>query len=289
MPKLSAGELAVQYGFAAAFFNSDPELAKLIKEAVKGQWSPTKFQAAFMNTNWYRSREASVRQWADLMARDPAEATNKINESKAWLSDQFSQLGLSVDDAALSSLAAQRLQWSWSDSQTQNILASFIQYQPGETAGTIAAIETNIKSQAHQYGVDVSNTQMQDWISGVVSQQYTEDSLTDYIRDMARSKYGAMTGYLDAGMTTRQVASPYLQEFSKLMEVNPDTISLDDPVMASALQGRLDPNTGKATMMTVSEMQKAAKQDQRWLYTSNAKQSMTDLGIGILKDMGLYS
>lgn len=289
MPKLSMDELAVQYGFAAAFFNSDPELAKLIKEAVAGQWTSQKFQAKFMTTNWYRSREASVRQWSDLMARDPAEAQNKIAESKAWLSDQFSQLGVQVDDAIISTLASQRLQWSWSESQTQDILASYINYQAGETSGTVAAIETNIRNNAYQYGVDVSDLQMQDWISGVVSQKYTEDSLNDYIRDMARSKYSAMTGYLDAGMTVRQVASPYLQEFSKLMEVGPDTVSLDDPLIANALQGRVDPKTGQPQMMTVAQMQKAAKQDQRWLYTSNAKQSMTDLGQGILRDMGLVS
>lgn len=289
MPKLSMEELAVQYGFAAAFFNSDPELASLIKDAVKGQWSTSKFQAKFMATNWYRSREASVRQWSDLMARDPAEAQNKINESKAWLSDQFSQLGVDVDDATLTSLALQRLQWSWSDSQTQDILASYIDYEPGQTSGEVAAIETNIKNLAYQYGVNVSDLQMQDWISGVVSQKYTEESLNDYIRDMARSKYGGMTGYLDTGMTVRQVASPYLQEFGRLLEVNPDTVDLDDPLVSSALQGQIDPRTGQPGMMTVAQMQKAIKQDQRWLYTTNAKKDMTDLGLGILKDMGLYS
>ena len=99
MANLSMEELAVQYGFAAAFFNSDPELKKLIQAAVKGQWSSAKFQAKFMATKWYRSREASVRQWADLMARDPKEAQNKINERKAELSDQFTQLGITVSDS----------------------------------------------------------------------------------------------------------------------------------------------------------------------------------------------
>lgn len=289
MPNLSMEELAVQYGFAAAFFNSDPELKSLIQQAVKGQWSPQKFQAKFMNTNWYRTREASVRQWQDLMARDPAEAQNKINESKAWLSDQFTQLGITIDEATLNSLAVQRLQWSWSDSQTQDILASYIKYDPGQTGGTVAAIETNIKNLAYQYGVDVSNAQMQDWITGIVSQKYTEDSLTDYIRDMAKSKYGGMMGYLDTGMTVRQVAAPYLQEFGRLMETDPNTVDLNDPLVAAALQGQIDPKTGQPQMMTVAQMQKAIKKDQRWLYTANAKKDMTDLGLGILQDMGLYS
>lgn len=289
MAASSMEQLAVEYGFASAFFNSDPELKKLLQQAWKGKWAPAKFQAKFMTTTWYRTREASVRQWADLMARDPAEATNKINESKAWLSDQFSQLGVSIDDGTLASLAAQRLQWSWSDSQTADILASYITYTPGETAGTVASIETSIRNMSYQYGVEVADSQMKDWISGVVSQKYTEDSLADYIRDMARSKYAGMSGYIDTGMTVRQVAAPYLQEYSRLLETDANNVSLNDPLLANALQGTYDPKTGASTMMTVNQMQRAIKQDQRWLHTTNAKTEMRDVGMGILQDMGLYS
>jgi hypothetical protein len=289
MASKSMQELAQEYGFAYAFFSSDAELKKLLQQAWSGKWSAAKFQAKFMTTKWYRSREASVRQWADLVARDPAEVKNKIAESKAQLSDQFSQLGIDVDDALLTSLATQRLQWSWTDAQTQDILASYFQYDPATVAGTPAAVEAQIRDTAYQYGVDVSDAQMQDWISGVIGQSYNEDSLTDYIRDMAKSKYAGMSGYLETGMTVRQVAAPYLQEYARLMETDPNTVSLNDPLMAGALQGTMDPKTGQNTMMTVSQMQKAIKQDQRWLYTSNAKTDMTDLGLGILKDMGLYS
>jgi len=281
--------LAVEYGYAYAFFNSDPELRSLLQQAWAGKWSPQKFQAKFMTTNWYRTREASMRQWQDLKARDPAEAQNKIAESKAWLSDQFTQLGINLDDASLTSLATDRLSQSWSDAQTQDIIASYIHYQSGHTGGTVAAIDARINNLAFNYGVDVSDSQKQDWISGIVSQKYNEDNLEDYLRDMAKSKYGGMTAYLDAGMNVRQIAAPYVQEFARLMEVNPDTVDLNDPLLARALQGQMDPSTGKPVMMTVQQTQRAIKQDQRWLYTSNAKRDMTDLGIGILKDMGIVS
>lgn len=289
MAKLSMQELAVQYGFAAAFFNSDPELKKLIKDATSGQWSVSKFQAKFMATKWYRAREASVRQWADLAARDPKEAQNKINERKAEMADQFSQLGITISDSELTKMASNSLQYSWSDAQRNDIMASYVKYTPGGSSGGIAALETQIKDLAYQNGVSVSDAQMQDWISGMVAQKYTQESLEDYIRDMAKSKYGGMTSWLDTGMTVRQVAAPYLQEYAKLLETDPNTVDLDDPLIAQALQGKIDPKTGQPQMMTVAEMQRAVKQDKRWLYTSNAKTSMTDMGIQILQDMGLYS
>jgi len=285
----TSAELAVQFGFEEAFFRSDPELWSIFQKAKNGNWTPTRFQAAFMNTNWYKQREASVRQWADLTTRDPAEARNKVEERIASLRDQVSQLGLSIDDATLNNLATQSLQFAWTDAQLHDVMGQYVGSLPGSTSGTIAQVEASIKDLAYQFGVDVSDSQMQSWITGVVDQSINEAGLQDYVRDMARSKYAGMAGYLDTGMTTRQIAAPYLQTFGKLMEVDPDSVSLDDPLMANALQGVMDPKTGTNTMQTVASMQKSIKQDQRWLRTSNAKQDMTDAGMRILQDMGLYS
>lgn len=282
-------ELAVEYGFAEGFFKADSELWNLFTKARKGKWSVSKFQAAFMNTSWYRSREASVRQWADLVIRDPAEARAKIAERQADLADRVSQLGLSLDAGTLNRLASDSLQWSWSEAQLNDTLSGYVQYKPGETSGGIAAIETNVRNLAWQYGVDVTDSQMQDWISGMVAQRYNEDALKDLITDMARSKYGGMKSYLDSGLTVRQVASNYLTEYGKLLEVNPDAVELDDPLVASALQGKIDPKTGQPQMQTVSQFRQAVKQDKRWLYTQNARDEMMGVGMGILQDMGLYS
>lgn len=289
MATLSMDELSVNYGFAAAFFNADPELASLIQQATSGQWSVPKFQAKFMNTNWYRSHEAGVRQWTDLSFRDPAEAQQKILDSKYSLSDQFTQLGITVDDATLTSLAQQRVQYSWSDAETQNILSNYISYVPGQTGGGVAGIEKQIRGLAYDYGVTVSNGQMQQWIQGMVNQTYTEDSIKDFVTDQARAKYGGFTKQLDAGRSMRDIAGQHIAKYSELMEVHPDSVSLDDPILAKALQGQVDPKTGLPVTQTVFDMQRAVKQDQRWLRTKNARDSMVDLGQGILKDMGLVS
>lgn len=289
MPKLSMSELAAQYGYAAAFFNADAELRALIQAATSGQWTTAKFQAKFMATRWYRAREASVRQWADLTIRDPKEAQNKINERKAEFADQFAQLGITISDAQLASLASQSLQYSWSDAQTKDVLASYVKYEPGKTGGGVAAVETSIKQLARDYGVTVSNAQMQDWISGVVGEKYTEDSLRDFITDMARSKYAGMDGYLTAGMTVRDVAAPFIQSYANLLEVDPGTVNLDDPKLAQALQGKVDPKTKMPAMQSLWEFERDVRKDSRWLNTKNARSSMADATIGVLKDMGLYA
>jgi len=285
----TASELATEYGFAEAFFRAEPELWSLFNKAKSGKWSITKWQGEFMKTNWYRSRAASIRQWADLTTRDPAEAAAKINERVADLEDKFTQLGIELDPATIRDLASQSLQYAWSQSQTDNIVSSYIDFSPGGSGGTVAALEQAINKLGYDYGVTITDQQKQDWIQGMVSKKYTEDHLRDFVTDAAKSKYQGLAPQLDAGRSVRDVAGQHIAEYSRLMEVGQDDVSLDDPLLANALQGTVDPKTGLPVMRTVFQMSKDIKQDQRWLKTGNAQQDMTDIGQNILRDMGLVS
>lgn len=282
----SPSELATQYGFAEAFFRADSELWALFSKAKSGNWNPTKFQGEFMKTNWYRSREASIRQWTDLTTRDPAEATAKIAARKADLSDQFTQLGITIDDATLTNLSTQSLQYSWTQNQLANVVSSYVNTSGG-TGGTIAAMESNIKNLAYQYGVSVTADQLQDWLPKMVSKAYTEDNIKDFLADAAKSKYAGLAAQIDQGRTVRDIAGQHITEFSRLMEVDPGNVSLDDPILAQALQGTIDPHTGLPQAQTVFQMSQAAKKDQRWLSTKNARDDMVNSTKGILQDMGL--
>jgi hypothetical protein len=97
-----------------------------------------------------------------------------------------------------------------------------------------------------------------------------------------------MTGLIDAGMNIRQIASPYLQSYAQILEVNPDTVNLNDPALARALQGA--PNKqGQIESQSLWSFEKSLKKDPRWLKTKNAHTSMTDLALRIGQDMGLYA
>lgn len=284
----TADELAAQLGFAAAFFNSIPELKKLLEKAIKGKWTPDKFKAEFMKTKWYRDNEASARQWAELKVRDPKTAESELNARMAELSDQAAQMGITLTDDRLRQLAEQSLMFGFNANELQDALAAEWTYTAGKTTGSAAATESAIEQLAYDYGVDVSDQQMQQWISGVLSGQMTIDTLTAYVKDMSKSKYQGMTGLIDAGMNIRQIASPYLQTYSQLMEVDPNAVSLSDPAIARALQGA--PNKqGQIESQSLWSFEKSLKKDPRWLKTKNAHQSMTDLALRIGQDMGLYA
>jgi len=288
MANLSMEELAAQYGYAAEFFGSDPELKALIKAAVAGQWSTQKFQAKFMNTTWYRTREASVRQWMDLATRDPAEAKSKINDRKLEFANMLSQFGAApMSDTDLTFIATNSLREGWSQAETKRMLTYFAGYQPGNANGTAATLEMQVKGMANDYGVTVTTGQLTDWVTGMMSERYTEDNLRDYLRDMAKSKYAGMGTYLDMGMTVKQVAAPYLSSYSQLMEVGADSVDLSDNVIQQALQGTPPAPNQPPQMQSLYQFEQTLRRDPRWLRTKNARESVTSAGQNILRDWGL--
>lgn len=286
--KKSPEELAASLGFSKAFFYSDPELKKLIGAAVRGQWDPQKFQAAFMKTKWYRKRSASVRQWTDLKTRDPAEAKAKIASRRAELVDMVTQLGIGISGKSLAKMAEDSLKFSWTAAQTKDILASAVHYMPGQMQGTPATLEMQLKKAANDYGIVATNGQIGDWINGLLSERYTQDNINDFLKDSAKSRYAGMAQWLDKGMTVREAAGNHLSSFARLMEVEPDTVDMMDPVIQQALQGTPDDH-GVPQMQTVYEFEKSLRKDARWLKTANAKQSMTNAAMGIARDWGLVA
>lgn len=284
--KLDETTFAAQLGYAASFFYQNSELKALLKQAVEEGWSTDRFKGKFMATTWYRTHQQNERQFNELEKRDPATVAAEIAAQKAKLRDQFSQAGVQVDDNRLNQIARLSLMYGSTAEQIQDMIAAEFKYKPGETAGAVADTETQVRSLARDYGVNVNDQQMADWIGGVISGEFTLDSLTDFVRDQARSKYLGYQKQIDAGMTVRDIASPYLASYSKILETDPQNVDLDDPLIQQALQGGMT-KQGDVVPQTVYQFEKTLRRDPRWLKTQNAHDSMTNLALRIGQDFGL--
>lgn len=283
----TADEIAARYGFVAAFFNADPELAKLLNDAIRGNWTNERFQGVFMNTKWYRSRSASIRQWADLETRDPAELEAKVRERQLELYDQFSQMGIETSFGQTRSIAYQSLKFAWSDAQVRDVVASVMMERGGWTGGTAATMEMQVRQLAGDYGIQVTDDQVTGYVHGLINESYTEDNIRAYLKDMAKSKYTGMSSYLDQGMTVRDVAQPYISSYANLLEVGAETIDLNDSLVQQALQGAPAKPGEPPQMQSVYQFERALRRDPRWLRTKNARQSAVDAAMSIAKDWGL--
>lgn len=322
-PKLSMEELAAQYGYAAAFFGSDPELKALIQQAVSGQWTADKFRASLMASQWYRRWSDSTRAWSELSNRDPAEAAKRIADKARKMQQTANQQGISISQARLNQMATASLTFGWDDLTEQQAVAAEWSYKPGDTTGGAATLEVRVKQMADEYGVTLSDAQIGDFIGGTMSGKYTEDNVADFLRDTARSKYPGLQQYLDVGMTVKQVAAPYLQSYANILEIAPETVSVNDPYVQRALQGQnpakpsrpgnnglgykavgaatgstggtgtaggstTGPQVMPVQTQSLYDFERDLRKDPRWLQTKNAKNEMQNTALGVLRDFGIY-
>jgi hypothetical protein len=83
---------------------------------------------------------------------------------------------------------------------------------------------------------------------------------------------------LDQGLDLDAVYAPYRNTMASLLEVNPDSISLSDPLLRSAIQGDKE--------MPIYDFQRQIRKDNRWQYTNNARAEASDVAKTVLRDFG---
>jgi hypothetical protein len=83
---------------------------------------------------------------------------------------------------------------------------------------------------------------------------------------------------LDDGVDLDAVYSPYKQTMAAILEINPESINLNDPTLRMGI--------GADKEMPLYEYQRALKQDARWQYTNNAKEDVSNSVQKVLRDFG---
>lgn len=286
----TADDLAGQYGFAAAFFNSDPELKRILDQAVREQWSPDRFKSTFVATNWYRTKSDTVRQMLELQSRDPNTWNSKLDNEEARVTNMAAQLGVHLDSGTWRQLASNSLMFGWNDDVLRKGLSDFYGYSKDNGTGQASTIDARVRQLANDYGVTISDGEVAKLVRDSVRGTVTDDSLVAYAKNMAMSKYAGMRGYLQEGFTVKQVASPYIQSYAQLLEQDANSVQLTDPLLQKALQGTPDPKAGGLpTMQSLYQFEQSVRQDKRWLNTKNARDDVENVAMGVLRDWGIHA
>jgi len=81
-----------------------------------------------------------------------------------------------------------------------------------------------------------------------------------------------------SGVDLATVYSPYKSILAQTLEINPNSITLDDPTLRMAI--------GPDKEMSLYEYQRALRKDNRWQYTDQARGEAADAAKTVLKDFG---
>ena len=83
---------------------------------------------------------------------------------------------------------------------------------------------------------------------------------------------------VDSGVDLSTVYSPYRSILAQTLEINPNSITLDDPTLRMAI--------GPDKEMSLYDYQRSLRKDSRWQYTDQARAEAADVAKTVLKDFG---
>jgi hypothetical protein len=184
-----------------------------------------------------------------------------------------------VDDVVNNALS---MGISASSSLVDGLIRAKFSYAPGKVLGGAAGgALASLKATAAANGLDFDKqfgTQAQTWLAKIL-QGESPDTFKNVIRQTAKlglpEKVGSL---LDLGVDLETIYSPYKNVMSSVLEINPQTIGLDDKTLRSAI--------GPDKEMTIYDWERFLRKDPRWQYTNNARQEVSGIGLNVLQQLG---
>jgi len=312
---LSMKKLKAQFGISSAILDENPELKEALQKVLdlqKQGKTPTDENIVSMlnETNWFKNHSA---QWMqveiDRQKKAPAIWDAQVKNIADQIKEQFLAAGADIDDATATKYAEQTIYGSgmnadgvqeiYDNNWLNKTIASAIDFTKTKTVAGIemydlsGAAETTAKDLyelANNYGIDSSmtNTAFTSWFEksfkGLINKTVASEDIDDELINMAVSKYPGLAKQLSRGVTLRAAANPYLKTLADELELDPETFDLNDN-LAQRVLNSVD-EQGNFKPMSLYDAKLAARKDERWKFTGQARQEYTDIGNTILRDFG---
>jgi hypothetical protein len=288
-------------------FNNVPSLKAILDRYVKEDWTPDKLRKAIRDDVWFRKNSAEIKaryvqlyNYRDLVASGQADGSTDYEKQISTLERQIADKaramgsGIASDPAALRKAAENMYitNVGIDDAMTTDFIAAAIRPIGSTIAGqgTTGYSGQALKDyQAIQALAKANGFSVKDIVPGGQSEQQVLQGIAKGIIDPNRLAQDArklaaqgqpqyVRDLLGQGYNLDQIYSPYRQTMANILEVNPDEVDINDPMLRNAITDKGD--------MNIYDFKRALKQDKRWQYTENAKQEVSDAAFKVLRDFG---
>ena len=143
--------------------------------------------------------------------------------------------------------------------------------------GAVGANLGTIRKLASDYNIALSDAEIRRYAISALTDRNVLETAKVKIQNTAKVRYQNLGQYLDQGLTVRDIASQYINKMANVLEVNPDTIKLDDRYIDTAL----------STLPNFTDFNKMLRNSPQWEYTTNAREEAASYANKILQDFGL--
>ena len=304
------------YNLPDYIFSVNPALKDILVKAVDEGWDENKFLAAAQQTPWWQQNSANIRtriidkaKYDELRSQgldvsktdyglDSATLKRKISalakQKGANLSeDQLDQITAQVyngflenDSIALTKLISPYIGQIPAILQ-KGALAGATKAYSGEALQNYQALQNIARQNGFKLNdilPNISTTTTGGNLENAVLQKIANGELdVNAVAQNARILAAAgqpqyVRDLLNQGYDLSAIYAPYRNTMASILELNPDQIDLNDPTLRMGITDKGD--------MNLYDYKKMLKQDNRWQYTANATQEVSDKALQVLRDFG---
>lgn len=245
----------------------------------------TLFRTKVLESDFYRNNNALARQRKTAAKAQPVAYAKELDAYLTTAKKRLVAAGIQFTDGV-----KKQVEFAYENGMSEDQVDAII-IKSGEVKGiggsTLGSI-SELQSYARAYGVDTLLNKA--WWDTKSQQIFTGDTTLDdiqqNIKELSASAYPAYAEGIMKNVSLAAQASNVTQTIASLLEIDPDTLSFNDPRVAKIVN-YVNPTTGKPEKMPQWMINRTVKSMSEWTETDNGRQAIDDLSIKVLRDWGL--
>ena len=295
--KVTPKQYLAELGYALELINSDPSLQTWVKRVRQymnknDNRLPTEYEMDGLKQgiDWFERYNAD-QELARMQQADPrskADFDRSLQLKKESILSAARNYGLEFDDDFITGLALDARLDNLTEQEVVERFSPFLEKAivGGEDLGGRAAeFEREVVQWSLKNGLQLSGNTVAKYVAaGLEGKSTIDDIKNDLRRTYLAGSFPAWSDRIMQGDDPADIAAPYKARMARLLEVDEDQIDLNDQLLQKAMQGV--GADGKPSVTPLYAFEKEVRQDPRWQYTDNARQSYSTMADDLLKMFG---
>jgi hypothetical protein len=273
-----------------------PEINEIFEQAVavgafESQAGIQNFINDVIDSDWYKTNDAYARQAFIDRSTDPETYATTLDGAREQIRIRASEIGAQLEPQDIEALANRYVVEGWGqdgrDYLLDRALSDKIGMATGEDGQQYLAgnVAENLRTIAINNGLSFGDEFYLSAAKSVASGLRTEEDFLRDMREQAASYWPAYGDQIRAGVDARSLLGGYINIMSRTLEIDPNSIMLDDPYLRKATT-MLD-DKGNPRPQSLWEFQQDLRNDPRWINTDQAVKAQVDIGANILRRFGM--
>lgn len=296
-PKMNAKEYLANLGFAMELINSDPSLQEFIKRVRRymdqnNDRTPTPYELDQIKEgiDWFERLNA-VQEEARMFQADPRRRAdwNRAQElDRENVRNIAISVGVELSEEDVKSIALDARLNRLTEQEIRQRMNPFLQAAVtggADLSGRAAEFEREILQWSRRNGLQLTGQTLAKYVqAGVEGRSTMDDVKNDLRRTYLLGQYPAWSDRIEQGFDPADIAQPYIERMSRLLEIDEQQIDLNDQLLQRGMQSI--GQDGKPRVMPLYEFEQEIRKDPRWEFTENAYDVYSRIGTNLLRTFG---